>query len=85
MEITLTIHDPRDLEILMPLLERLKIQISTKKAAAIAVKSQSAAKKQQLLAIIEAGGDASNFGDAAEWERRERQERNLPFNEPSIL
>ncbi len=26
------------------------------------------------------GQEASSFGDAAEWEREQRNERNLPFN-----
>jgi hypothetical protein len=30
-------------------------------------------------AIIEKGGDATYFGDAAEWQRAQREDRDLPF------
>jgi len=39
----------------------------------------SAAQLAKYQEIIAAGGDASYFGDAAEWQREQRKERDLPF------
>ena len=86
MQVTLDIQNPQDWSLLLPLLQRLGISI---KASPPVQKI----KKQRLnpktlayhQAIIAKGGDASYFGDASEWQREQRQDRDLPFinNPPS--
>lgn len=73
-QITLKIKHEKDLAVLIPLLERLKIEY-----APVRKKKLSAARLAKYQKIIAAGGDASYFGDAAEWQREQRKERNLPF------
>ena len=73
-QLTLKIKNKKDLEILIPLLERLNIEyVSARKEKA------SAGQLAKYQKIIAAGGDASYFGDAAEWQREQRKERDLPF------
>ncbi len=79
MQVVLNIQNPQDWTMLLPLLERLGISIQTTLPA---VKKQKRVSNKTLAyhqAIIAQGGDASYFGDAAEWQREQRQERDLPF------
>ena len=81
MQVTLNIPNPKDWSVLLPLIERLGISIQT------AISPNERPKKTRLSAktlayhqaIIAEGGDASYFGDAADWQRQERQDRDLPF------
>lgn len=73
-QLTLNIKHEKDLEVLIPLLERLKIEYKPARK-----KKLSAAQLAKYQKIITAGGDASYFGDAAEWQHEQRQERDLPF------
>lgn len=75
-QIVLTIPDEKDLDMLLPLLSRLGITFSP------ANKREETAKRRlaELQKIIMAGGDASYFGDPAEWQRAQRKDRNLPFS-----
>ena len=81
MQVTLNIPNPKDWSVLLPLIERLGISIQT------AISPNERSKKTRLSAktlayhqaIIAEGGDASYFGDAADWQRQERQDRDLPF------
>lgn len=73
-QLTLNIKSEKDLEVLIPLLERLKIEYLP-----VRKKKMSAAQLAKYQKIIAAGGDASYFGDAAEWQREQRKERDLPF------
>lgn len=72
--LTLNIRHKKDLEVLIPLLERLKIEYTPARK-----KKLSAAQLAKYQKIIAAGGDASYFGDAVEWQREQRKERDLPF------
>ena len=78
MQVTLNIQNPQDWTLLLPLLERLGISIQ---GSLPKVKKQDLSNKNLAYhqAIIAKGGDASYFGDAAEWQREQRQERELPF------
>ncbi len=73
-QLTLTIKNEKDLALLLPLLERLRIEYST-----VPKKHLSAGQLAKYRKIIMAGGDASYFGDAAEWQREQRKDRDLPF------
>jgi hypothetical protein len=78
IQVTLNIQNPQDWTLLLPLLERLGISIQE---GLPKVKKQNLPIKNLAYhqAIIAKGGDASYFGDAAEWQREQRQERDLPF------
>lgn len=73
-QLTLNIKHEKDLEVIIPLLERLKIEYLPARK-----KKMSAAQLAKYQKIIAAGGDASYFGDAAEWQREQRKERDLSF------
>ena len=79
MQVTLNIPNLQDWSVLLPLLERFGISIQP---ITPIVKSKKQRLNAETLAyhqaIIAKGGDASYFGDAAEWQRHERQERDLP-------
>jgi len=66
--LTLNIKHEKDLEVLIPLLERLKIEYAPARK-----KKSSAAQLANYQEIIAAGDDASYFGDAAEWQREQRK------------
>ena len=80
MQVTINIQNPQDWSLLLPLLERLGISIQTttpvRKNKKQRLDAQTLAYHQ---AIIAKGGDASYFGDAAEWQKEQRQDRDLPF------
>ena len=81
MQVTLDIPNPNDWTMLLPLLQRLDISIQT--TSSVHKKTKQRLNAQMLAhhqAIIAKGGDASYFGDAAEWQREQRQDRDLPFN-----
>jgi hypothetical protein len=85
MQVILNIENPQDWTVLLPLLERLGVTIQTTLPT---VKKQKKVSKKMLAyhqAIIAQGGDASYFGDAANWQQEQRQERILPFIENSTL
>lgn len=81
MQITLEIQDVAAFNQLLDYvrsLSEVKI-ISTDSPANNHRKKLSARALKAHRDIIMSGGDASYFGDAAEWQRTERAERNLPF------
>ena len=79
MQIILNVQNPQDWSLLLPLIERLGISVQM----TIPTKKKKHRLNAKTLAyhqaIIAEGGDASYFGDAAEWQKAERQERDLPF------
>jgi hypothetical protein len=85
MQVVLNIQNPQDWTMLLPLLERLGISIQSTLPT---VKKQKRVSTKTLAyhqAIIAKGGDASYFGEAADWQREQRQERDLPFLNSSTL
>jgi hypothetical protein len=79
MQVVLNIDNPQDLTALMPLLERLGISIQIALTPTPKRKRTSVKNLAYHQEIIAKGGDASYFGDAGEWQREQRKERNLPF------
>jgi hypothetical protein len=79
MQVILTIENPQDWLALLPIIERLGISVQT--TLPLPEKNKRAKVKNLAYhqAIIAQGGDASYFGDAAEWQKEQRQERDLPF------
>jgi hypothetical protein len=80
MQVTLNIKNPQDLTMLLPLLDRLGISIQETLPTVKKHKRLSTKTLAYHQAIIDKGGDASYFGDAGEWQREQRQERDLPFS-----
>lgn len=66
----LEIQNPADLELLLPLLERLRIRYKRKEAAQIVDKDEIA----EALRIIDEGCDMSNYGDALEYQKQVRED-----------
>jgi hypothetical protein len=79
MQVILNIENPKDWTALLPIIERLGISVLT--AIPIPKENKHLTVKELAYhqAIIAQGGDASYFGDAAEWQKEQRQERDLPF------
>ncbi len=64
-KLVVEIQNPADLQLLLPLLERLRIRY-TRKEETNEIKEEEAA---EALRIIEAGCDMSNYGDALEYQK----------------
>jgi hypothetical protein len=79
MQITLNIQNQQDLLALMPILEQLNISIAPQKTAK---KARTQKRNIKNLAyhqnIIAQGGDVAAFGDAAEWQKQQRIDREMP-------
>jgi hypothetical protein len=83
MQVVLNIDNPQDWTVLLPLLERLGISIQSTLPVPKKNKKRTVKNLAYHQAIIAKGGDASYFGDAAEWQREQRQDRDLPFLNPT--
>jgi hypothetical protein len=85
MQIVLNISNQQDWAVLLPLLERLNISFEMPILSQPIVKQRFVKDLAYHQAIIARGGDASYFGDAAEWQREQRQDRDLPFQTEASL
>ena len=71
----------------MPLLDRVQIMewiaqtIQTDTARQLKIVKSVLTDKEKAIAILKAGCDMSNFGDAVEYQREVRKDRVLPFRE----
>lgn len=79
MQVILTIKNPQDWAALLPIVEHLGITVQTTLPLPKKNKRLTAKNLAYHQAIIAQGGDASYFGDAVEWQKEQRQERDLPF------
>jgi len=75
-KLILEIPNQNDLEVLLPLLKRLRIRFSNPKASA-----PKEGELEEALRIIRKGCDMSTFGDALQYQSETRQERSLPFRD----
>jgi hypothetical protein len=85
MQIILDIRNPNELQLVLQYVQLLS---SVKVLHSDTVPGKTARKKTRRHTakslkfhqeIIARGGDGSYFGDASEWQRNERQDRDLPF------
>ena len=84
MQLVLEIDRGRDLDVLIPLLERLQIRFITQNDMADARPNTSkltTAERKDALRIVAAGCDTSNFGDAVAYQKSIRSDRPLPFRD----
>ena len=75
-KLVLEIPNQKDLDILLPLLRRLRIRFSNPKVTA-----PKKGELEEALRIIRQGCDMSTFGDALQYQIESRQERSLPFRD----
>ena len=78
MTIQLEISNPQDAELILSLVKRLNIPF--KQAARRVVDKNEREKAIERIQNFKAQSPSS-FGDALEWQRKEREDRALPFNE----
>jgi hypothetical protein len=84
MQLLLEIDRSSDLDLLLPLLERLQIRFITQNDATgtTATKSKlNAIERAAALRIISEGCDTTNFGDALAYQKATRADRSLPFRD----
>jgi hypothetical protein len=80
MQVILNIENPQDWTALLPILERLNISIQATLPMAKKKKRPTVKNLAYHQAVIAKGGDATYFGDAAQWQREQRKERDLLRN-----
>lgn len=76
-KLVLEIQNPVDLQLLLPLLERLRIRYTRKETEQIVDKDDIA----EAMRIIDEGCDMSNYGDALEYQKQVREDRDLPYRD----
>ncbi len=78
MTLQLEISNPQDAELILSLVRRLNIPFSLTRKKAVAKTERE--KAIERIRNFKAKAPSS-FGDALEWQLRERADRSLPFNE----
>ncbi len=76
-QITLNIKQDKDLDILLPLLDRLGITIHEDNTHS--KKKLSDEEYKEILNRISKGIDVSNYGDPIQWQKETREDRKLPY------
>lgn len=76
-KLVLEIQNPADLQLLVPLLERLRIRYIRKEETKIVEENEIV----EALRIIDEGCDMSNYGDALEYQKMVREDRELPHQD----
>jgi hypothetical protein len=69
-KITIEVHNEEDKRLLIDLIHRMNL-------------SYEAVEKENddLISIIDRGGDGKSIKDPVAWQRKERKDRKLPFRE----
>jgi hypothetical protein len=77
MTLQLEITNPQDAEVILALVQRLKIPFKQ-----IPAKVPSKSEREKAIERIRnfKATEPSSFGDALEWQVREREDRYLPFD-----
>ncbi len=78
MTLQLEITNPEDAELILGLARRLNIPF--KRTEKKAVEKTEREKRRERILNFKAKGPSS-FGDALEWQIKEREDRPLPFDE----
>ncbi len=78
MTLQLEITNPQDAELILSLVRRLNIPF--KKTEKKAAEKREREKRRERIINFKAEGPSS-FGDALEWQIKEREDRPLPFDE----
>ena len=75
--ITLQIETNSDYTALMKLVQKLGINFTENTNSSVDLTD---AEKQTLMTTIQNGGDCSYIKDPVSWQREQRKDRNLPFD-----
>ena len=78
MILQLEISDPQDAELILTLVQRLNIPFSQRRQKSLTDKERE--KVIERIRNFKATAPSS-FGDALEWQIKEREDRDLPFKE----
>ena len=73
-QVTFIIEHKKDKNLLIAIAEKLGIKKYAVSKATGTIKSD---KRRDLLKIIDAGTDVSNFGDPSSWQRKTRRDRTF--------
>lgn len=76
MTIQLEISDPKDVELILNLIKRLNIPFTQEQQKPVLKKERE--KAIERIRNFKANVPSS-FGDALEWQMKEREDRSLPF------
>jgi hypothetical protein len=79
MTLHLEISDPKDAELILNLVKRLNIPFSQAKSPSPVNKTEQQKRRDRILNFK--ATKPSSFGDALEWQLKEREDRKLPFDE----
>lgn len=79
IELNLKIYNSEDLNTLLPILERMGIHWERNSQNT----ELGEEELKRLYAIIDKGGDTSYMGDALEWQKKQRKDREMPFRKSS--
>lgn len=71
--ITIAVEQHSDLQLLLQLAERIGLRVLTSPQ-----KEMSSQIRERHLAIIQKDGDTSYIQDPVAWQRKEREDRELP-------
>jgi hypothetical protein len=75
--ITLQVDRDEDLRLLLELIRRLNLAVV--KVNPVQTKTSADERRHMIDYILKYQNDKPSFGDAAEWQSRERDERELPW------
>lgn len=78
-KLILEIPEQRDLDLLIPLLERLRIRFSSFKTT-----TSQPDEIDEAMRIVRLGCEMSSFGDALEFQADVRRDRLQPFRDSAI-
>jgi hypothetical protein len=81
MTLQLEISDPQDAELILSLVRRLNIPFKQKSAAKPSKSEEDERKERRERILNFKAPHPSSFGDALEWQLKEREDRYLPFDE----
>lgn len=76
-QVTLNIKQDKDLDILIPLLDRLGITFQEDNSHPKLSDSEYAEIKKRIMVGI----DVSNYGDPMQWQKETREDKNLPYRD----
>ncbi len=69
-KITIEVHNEEDKRLLIDLIQRMNLQYHTAEK-----------ESDELVSIIDRGGDGKSIKDPVSWQKKERKDRKLPFKE----
>ena len=69
-KITIEVHNEEDKRLLIDLIRRMNLEYQTAEK-----------ESDELISIIDGGGDGKSIKDPVSWQKKERKDRKLPFKD----